>query len=325
LLVLVALAVPARLTREPEPRPIEIVFRAPEREPEPPPPPPEPEPEPQPLEVAEAEPEPPAATPPVVREAPPVERRVEPAPPPVVARVEPPRPVRPAPRPRTGTFAEPAPAAPVRPERVVTSAAAFTARPEPASAVRPEPRAVADGRFGGATALPTVVQGPRTGPVVRAAFDDAPAPAAPAEAARDRGAVTATSFGDTVAAAPARRAAPATVREGGFGDGAAAAPAPSHERLRAAPRLDTPVEVVAKPKPAYTDEARERRIEGTVVLEVTFLASGRLRIHRVVEGLGHGLDEAALDAAGKIEFKPARRDGRPVDHTATLRVVFKLA
>ena len=36
-------------------------------------------------------------------------------------------------------------------------------------------------------------------------------------------------------------------------------------------------------------------------------------------------DEAAIEAAKKIEFKPARRDGRPVDHTATLRVVFQLA
>ena len=82
---------------------------------------------------------------------------------------------------------------------------------------------------------------------------------------------------------------------------------------------------MAKPKPVYTDDARERRIEGEVVLEVTFDATGTVRVHGVVEGLGFGLDQAAVAAAEEIEFKPARRDGRPVDHTATLRVVFRLA
>ena len=42
-------------------------------------------------------------------------------------------------------------------------------------------------------------------------------------------------------------------------------------------------------------------------------------------GLGHGLDEAAIEAAKKIQFNPALQNGQPVDHTATLRVVFRVA
>ncbi len=53
--------------------------------------------------------------------------------------------------------------------------------------------------------------------------------------------------------------------------------------------------------------------------------AGELRVLRVIGGLGHGLDEAAVEAAEKIRFKPARRNGQPVDHTATLRVLFRLA
>jgi hypothetical protein len=46
---------------------------------------------------------------------------------------------------------------------------------------------------------------------------------------------------------------------------------------------------------------------------------------RIVKGLGHGLDEAALRAATGIRFKPARCDDLPVDTVATLHIVFQLA
>ena len=102
-------------------------------------------------------------------------------------------------------------------------------------------------------------------------------------------------------------------------------PLPAARRSLPSADLDSPVEIISKPTPAYTDEARSLRIEGEVVLEVTFVDSGELRVLRVLEGLGHGLDEAAVEAAKKIQFTPARRDGRPVSHTATLRVIFRLA
>jgi TonB family protein len=89
--------------------------------------------------------------------------------------------------------------------------------------------------------------------------------------------------------------------------------------------LTTQVEILYKPKPAYTEEARKLNLEGEVLLEVLFGANGELRINRVVRGLGHGLDEAAVSAANKIKFKPAQHNGSAVDSTAVVHVMFQLA
>jgi len=87
----------------------------------------------------------------------------------------------------------------------------------------------------------------------------------------------------------------------------------------------TPVEILYKPAPVYTDEARKLNLEGEVLLEVMFRADGQLTVNRVLRGLGHGLDDAAVNAAGKIKFKPAQRNGTPVDSTAVVHVLFRLA
>jgi len=87
----------------------------------------------------------------------------------------------------------------------------------------------------------------------------------------------------------------------------------------------TPVEITFKPNPVYTDDARSMKLEGEVLLEMTFFANGTLHVNRVVRGLGHGLDEAAAAAANKIRFKPALRSGQPVDSTAIVHVVFQMA
>jgi len=87
----------------------------------------------------------------------------------------------------------------------------------------------------------------------------------------------------------------------------------------------TQVEILFKPKPVYTDDARKLQLEGEVLLEVMFGANGELRVNRVVRGLGHGLDEAAVSAANKIKFKPAQRNGTSVDSTAIVHVTFQLA
>ena len=85
------------------------------------------------------------------------------------------------------------------------------------------------------------------------------------------------------------------------------------------------VEITFKPNPTYTDEARALKLEGEVLLEVMFGANGQLHVNRVVRGLGHGLDEAAISATNKMRFKPALRNGQPVDSTAVVHVVFQLA
>ena len=85
------------------------------------------------------------------------------------------------------------------------------------------------------------------------------------------------------------------------------------------------VEITYKPQPVYTSEARSLKLEGEVLLEVMFSANGTLHVNRVVKGLGHGLDEAAIAAANKMRFKPALRNGQPVDSTAVVHVSFQMA
>lgn len=103
-----------------------------------------------------------------------------------------------------------------------------------------------------------------------------------------------------------------TVASDGSGSGGAAAGA------------STDVTIVYKPNPAYSAEGREHRIQGDVVLEVIFLASGQIKVTRVVSGLGFGMDEEAIHAAQRIRFTPAVRDGKPVDFSARIRIEFRL-
>lgn len=88
---------------------------------------------------------------------------------------------------------------------------------------------------------------------------------------------------------------------------------------------NSPVSILDRPNPVYSAEGRTLRIEGDVVLEVVFLASGQVKVNAVVSGLGHGLDEAAIQAAKQIRFKPAIKDGQPVDFPARVRIIFRVA
>jgi len=144
-----------------------------------------------------------------------------------------------------------------------------------------------------------------------------------------KGVVSSAGFGNGVATGDGSgriSASRGTVRQGGFGDADAAVVQPARTRSaeNATPKV-TPVEILSKPVPAYTEEARKMRIEGEVLLEVVFEASGKLHVVRVIRSLGHGLDENAVRAAEQIRFKPAMRDGQASDSTATLHIVFQLA
>jgi len=139
-----------------------------------------------------------------------------------------------------------------------------------------------------------------------------------------RGTVASTGFGNGTAIPPPSSAKRGTLQSTGFADQTVAAEAP---KKKAAPSegATTPVNILDKPRPEYTAEGRSLKIEGDVVLEMVFLANGTIQVNRVVSGLGHGLDEAATRAAQQIKFKPAKREGQPVDFPARVRIEFRLA
>jgi TonB family protein len=112
------------------------------------------------------------------------------------------------------------------------------------------------------------------------------------------------------------------VAAAGFGS-TAVQNAPAH-RVEAG-AAETPVEVIWKPKPLYTEEARAKKLEGNVTLEVVFRATGEVQVIRVVRGLGSGLDESARSAAEQIRFHPGKKDGVPVDRTGLVQITFELS
>jgi TonB family protein len=104
----------------------------------------------------------------------------------------------------------------------------------------------------------------------------------------------------------------------------AAAPAPV-QRLTPEPASSTNLEVLSKPPVQYTSEARQLKIQGDVVLRVTFTANGQVVVQGLVHGLGHGLDEEARRVAQQIHFRPATRNGQAVDLTTNITISFQLA
>jgi TonB family protein len=114
------------------------------------------------------------------------------------------------------------------------------------------------------------------------------------------------------------------VRTGGFGDSGVGRMQNVALRAKPAEPATTPVEILFKPKPAYTPEARSLKLQGQVALNVVFLADGSVHVLGVIHGLGHGLDEAAQTAAQQVRFRPATRGGVPVNTNATIYITFEL-
>jgi len=75
---------------------------------------------------------------------------------------------------------------------------------------------------------------------------------------------------------------------------------------------DDKVRLLTKPQPYYTDEARKNMIAGTVILKVVFTSKGTVENIRVVRELPDGLTERAIEAAKKIKFVPAMKNGHAV-------------
>ena len=140
-----------------------------------------------------------------------------------------------------------------------------------------------------------------------------------------RGTVASTGFGNGTANPPPAGGKKGTVVSTGFANAADNAAEAPKKKQQAAGAADTSPTILEKPKPEYTAEGRSLKIEGDVVVDMVFLANGTVQINRVVSGLGHGLDEAAVRSAQQIKFKPAKLHGESVDFPARVRIEFRLA
>lgn len=207
--------------------------------------------------------------------------------------IETPRIAAPAPPLKTDNLIEvhavPAPA----PPRVALEPAGFSAS-EAAASAHPHPTAASTGAFDSA-------EPPRTASARAGLRSGGFSEAAAGHVETVKRSISGNTFGDTTVA-----------HQGAV-------------RPRESASSSTPVEIQFKPRPAYTAEAQRLRIEGEVEIEVVFEASGKLQILRVVRGLGHGLDDSAIEAARRIRFRPAQSSGRAIDSAAVIHIVFQLA
>ena len=88
--------------------------------------------------------------------------------------------------------------------------------------------------------------------------------------------------------------------------------------------LDTKAKIKSKPDATYTSEAEKDRINGTVILRCIFRSNGTVTNIEVIQGLPGGLTEKAIEAAKKIKFTPAMKDGKPVSMYMQLEYNFHL-
>ncbi len=105
----------------------------------------------------------------------------------------------------------------------------------------------------------------------------------------------------------------------------AATPAPDKEQVVDSHDKDVVKPVpIYKPEPKYTKEAKDAKVQGTVILKITIDAQGNVTDVKVTRSLEKSLDESAVQTVRTWKFKPALKDGKPVACKSTVEITFKL-
>jgi TonB family protein len=86
----------------------------------------------------------------------------------------------------------------------------------------------------------------------------------------------------------------------------------------------TPPKAIHTTDPDYSQEAKDARVQGTVVLRIILEADGVPGEIHVSRSMGHGLDEKAIEAVRRWKFAPATKDGKPVAVVINIEVKFHL-
>ena len=99
---------------------------------------------------------------------------------------------------------------------------------------------------------------------------------------------------------------------------------PAQDRPMSGKDVTIKARVLSKPEPTYSEAARRAGVTGTVVIKCVFGSDGEVRNLFVMRALGYGLTSRAVEAARKIKFTPASKDGRPVSMYMQLEYNFNL-
>ena len=235
----------------------------------------------------------------------------------------PPKAVAPPPQPKVGLFSSPKPTEVANNKVMPTIKAGgfgdpLGAKPNPNST---KSQMVATGSFNAAPGVASGAGAARKGAVAGTSFGAGVANGVPG--GHDHGKVASAGFANGSVGGTGKPGGTGKVETAGFSNNIGKAP--TEVAIKPGEPAFIPPVVLSEPHPQYTAEAEHLRIQGEVTLQVRFLATGQVEVLRVVNGLGHGLDEQAKRVAEQIRFKPAEKDGHPVDHTTLIHVTFQLA
>jgi len=78
------------------------------------------------------------------------------------------------------------------------------------------------------------------------------------------------------------------------------------------------------PQPEYTDQARRKKISGSVLLSLIVTADGTVKDPEVKKSLDAGLDKRAMETVKQWKFEPATKDGQPVAVRISVEVTFRI-
>jgi TonB family protein len=205
----------------------------------------------------------------------------------------------------------------------------------------PPPKALSEGRHTLSSPLPRRVPPKRIEPVVAPpepkrppiAAEQLPVVIAPIVSApadpRTRPGVMTQADAQTDSRGPGRGGGVGTGTGTGLGEGDGAGIGPGSGGgtgggpYRAGSGIEPP-RLLQEIRADYTEEARRRGVSGDVVLEIVVRRDGGVGDVRVLQGLGFGLDERAVQAVRQWRFAPARRLNAPVDVIVEVAVEFKL-
>lgn len=110
----------------------------------------------------------------------------------------------------------------------------------------------------------------------------------------------------------------------GPGDSPSPLQSDTGERIFTGREVDRKARLFTRVAPNYTEDARNNKISGVVILKTIFSKTGEVTNIRVVSGLPYGLTEQAIKAARGIKFTPAMKDGQPVSMWMQLEYNFNL-
>jgi TonB family protein len=89
-------------------------------------------------------------------------------------------------------------------------------------------------------------------------------------------------------------------------------------------QVDKKVRILAKPEPRYDKKDLKKSAPGEIVLKAVFCGSGEVTDIKVQSGPSDGLNEKAVEAAKKIRFEPAEKDGAKVSQVLIVKYLVHL-